>query len=221
MPEYLCVEAYMKCPDEVLFPLLDQFRYLLGDLGYTDSTVATRLAGIAWEPDGGGFGVSLDPAQVLRKVLVNAQPVLALPIVSGWTQQSIPSLQEPWVSCTLAFETQTSRQNFDMVGSFDLEYAQKHTYQPGVGRAMWFVMSLFAARFPQSLIYFTNEAQTGTYWEDLLASQEEIWAFEAALIPHSFSERFTPIPDEFARILVPEGAGFASTVRWKTLPWEE
>src|SRR5712691_1454287 len=115
MPEYLSVETYIRCPDERLSSVLGQFRYLLEHLGYTNPIGASKLTQIVWESDGGGFGVSLDPEHRLRKVMVNDQPVFVRPIVDGWTQQRFPYLQEPWISCTLAFETQTSRQNFDTV----------------------------------------------------------------------------------------------------------
>jgi hypothetical protein len=221
MPEYLSVETYSNYPRETLSLFLDNSRQLLKDLGYAGENMETWLTQIAWEPDGGGFGLTLEPPAALEKVKINGHTLLAMPIADGWTPKSVPNLQETWVSLSLAFETQTERQNLDTEDSFSANYTQNHRYQPGVGKAMWSIMRQCAALFPQPLVYFTNEAQTGKSWDALLTDQEGLWKFEVALIPRSFITHFIPIPDQFARIDLPEGIGFAHTPRWSVLPWEE
>lgn len=134
---------------------------------------------------------------------------------------SIPQLQAPWTCLTLAFETQTERQNLDTVSSFSPNFAQDHRYQPGVGKAMWSVICQCTALFPQALVYFTDEGQGLQAWAALLSSQSGIWEFDMALIPHSFAAHFASNSEEFAHIHLPEGVGFARTTRWNTLPWEE
>lgn len=221
MPEYLFVETYSYSPGETLSPFLDNARQVLENLGYAGKDVETWLSRVAWEPDGSGFGLSLEPSARLERVMVNSHALFAKPIVSGWTQQSIPQLQEAWVCLTLAFETQTEKQNLDTVNSFSTNYAQDHRYQPGVGKAMWSVMRHCAALFPQALVYFTDEGQEGESWEALLTSQSGIWEFDMALIHHSLAGHFASNSEQFAHIHLPEGVGFARTARWKTLPWEE
>jgi hypothetical protein len=221
MPEYLSVEAYSSYPEETLSPFLDDSRQLLENLGYAGKDRETWLTQIAWESDGSGFVSSLEPLAVLEKVVVNGRALFAKPIVNGWTQETIPQLQEAWVCLTLAFETQTRRQNLDTVNSFSEDYSQNHRYQLGVGKGAWLMMHQCAAIFPQTLVYFTNELQTGKSWNALLTSQKGLWEFEVALIPHNFAARFTPIPDQFAHIHLPEGVGFARTSCWSILPWEE
>lgn len=221
MPEYLSIETYGHYPEETLSPFLNSSRQLLENLGYTGKEVEAWLAQIVWEPDGSGFGSSFEPGVSLEKVVVNGHPLLAKPIVNGWTQVSIPQLQEAWVSLTLAFETQTERQNLDNMSSFSVNYVQGHRYQPGVGKAVWSIMRQCSDLFPQTLVYFTNEAQADESWNALLASQEKIWEFEAAIIPYSLAPRFTAVPSEFVRTRLPEGMGFARATCWSTLPWEE
>jgi hypothetical protein len=221
MPEFLSVEAYSHYPGETLSPFIGDSRQLLENFGYAGKDVEAWLTQIAWEPDGSGFGSSLEPPAALEKVVVNGHTLFAKPIINGWAQESIPQLQEAWVNLTLAFETQTRRQNLDIVNSFSANYAQDHQYQPGVGKAVWSIMRRCTAIFPQTLVYFTNEAQTGESWNALLTGQEGIWEFEAALIPHSLVARFIPISDQFAHIYLPEEVGFARTTCWSVLPWEE
>lgn len=221
MPEYLSVEAYSHYSEETLSPFLNNSRQLLEQLGYTGKDVEAWLTQIAWERDGSGFGSSLDPPVALEKVVVNGHALLAKPIVFGRSQERLPQIQAAWVNLTLAFETQTSRQNLDAVSSFSATYAQDHRYQPGVGKAVWLIMRQCAALFPHTLVYFTTEAQTGESWNALLTGQEKIWAFEVALIPHALGARFLSIPDHFAHIHLPEGVGFASIARWSVLPWDE
>ena len=67
-----------------------------------------------------------------------------------------------------------------------------------------------AQRFPQSLVYFTNEAQTGISWDTLFSNEGDLWNFEAALLPHTLAARFQPIPEQFA-----------ARERWNTVPWGE
>lgn len=221
MPEYLSIEIYSSYPEKILSPFLDDVRQMLEDLGYAGKDVECWLAQIAWEPDESGFSSSLEPSAMLEKVVVNDHTLITKPIVNGWTQETISQLQRAWVSLTLACETQTERQNLDTVDSFATNYSQQHQYQPGVGKAVWRIMRQCADLFPQSLVYFTNEAQTSQPWNALLTSQKEIWEFEAALIPRSFIAHFVPIPEQFAHIHLPGGVGFARTSCWSILPWEE
>jgi hypothetical protein len=220
MPEYLSVEVYSRCSDGSLSSLLAASQNLLEQVGYVSKEVETWLARIRWEPDGSGFGSSLETLE-LQKIHANGHALFAKPIVNGWTKEGISHIQQPWVSFALAFETQTQRQNLDSISSFAANHEQQHHYQRGVGKAIWPVMCQCANVFSQSLVYFTNEAQTGESWKAVVTGQEDVWVFEAALIPHQFSALFTPIPDTFAHIQVPEGMGFASIARWKRLPWEE
>ncbi len=221
MPEYLSVEAYSHYSEETLSPFLNNARQLLEQLGYTGKDLEAWLTRIAWEQDGSGFGSTLEPSATLEQVVVNGHALYAKPIVFGRPQERLPQIQEAWVNLTLAFETQTSRQNLDTVSSFSATYAQDHRYQPGVGKAVWSIMRRCAVLFPHALVYFTNEAQTGESWDALLTGQEKIWGFEAALIPHALGARFIPIPDPFAHIRLPEAVGFACTARWSGLPWDE
>ena len=220
MPEYLSVEVYSRYSNGVLSSFLASSQNLLGQVGYVSKEVETWLARIRWEPDGSGFSSSLETLE-LQNVHTNGRALFAKPIVNGWTKESIPSIQQPWVSFALAFETQTQRQNLDSISSFAAQYEQQHHYQLGVGKAIWSVMCQCVSVFSQPLVYFTNEAQAGESWEAVVTGREGIWTFEAAHIPHQYSALFTPIPDTFAHVLVPEGMGFASTARWKRLLWEE
>lgn len=221
MPEYLSVEVYSSYSEKTLSPFIESTRQLLEDLGYAGENMETWLAQIAWGPGGGGFALPLEPPTILRKVQVNGQALFAMPIADGWTWETVPNLPEAWVSLSLAFETQTERQDLDTVNSFSAQYAQDHRYRLRVGRAIWSVMRTCSARFPQSLVYFTHEAQTGRSWQSLATGREWLWDFEVAFIPHAFTEHFLSIPEQFAQIHLPEGVGLANTARWSVLPWDE
>jgi hypothetical protein len=221
MPEYLSVEAYSSCPEENLSTFFDKVRRLLEELRYASKDVETWLAQITWEPDGSGFSSSVKYAAPLEGVVVNGHALVAKPMVNGWTQEHLPDLQETWVNLTLAFETQTTRQNLETENSFSASYFQNHRYYSGVGKGIESIMRRCAALFPQSLIYFTNEGQTGRSWNALMTNQEGIWEFEMALIPHTLVSRFAPIPDQFSSTPLPEGVEFARTACWNILPWNE
>ncbi|HEU5377393.1 MAG TPA: hypothetical protein VFV38_18380 [Ktedonobacteraceae bacterium] len=221
MPEYLSVETYISYPEENLIPFLDASHRLHKTLGYAGKDVETWLAQIAWEPDGSGFSSSFEHAIPLEKVAVNDHALLARPMVNEWTQEHIPDLQQAWVSVTLAFETQTQRQNLETVNSFSANYAHSHRYQSGVGKGIASIMRQCTVFFPQALIYFTNEGQAGVSWNALMANEKGFWEFEMALIPHPLVAYFTPIPDQFASIHRPEGVEFARTSCWSVLPWNE
>src|SRR5258708_13692826 len=89
MHEYLFVETYSYSPGETLSPFLDNARQVLENLGYAGKDVETWLSRVAWQPDGSGFGLALEPSARLKREMVNSHVLFAKPLVLEWHQRII------------------------------------------------------------------------------------------------------------------------------------
>ncbi len=92
-------------------------------------------------------------------------------------------------------------------------------YKPGLGPAIWNLMTHFGPSFSEVGIFFTDEAQDGQPLAGLVEDTEARWQFDLAWIPENNAARFPPRPDAFLQRRVPGGIGVARNGVWGDPPW--
>lgn len=218
MPPYVTVETYLPCPQDALRPIVGRYVRVLVGLGYDCAESGLLTMEMGWDTDDAWFGPVLDPARPVRGLSWAGTALQARAGVSGWSAATIPQLRDRWLSLELAFETECDEQYLVTDSVFAPEPGM---YLPGVGQCLWQVMGTFAAEFKDTPIYCSFEGWEGNAWQALEAGGDDLWSFDAALVPPAVAGRFSPLSDEFVMERTPLGIALARRKYWPQLPWHE
>jgi hypothetical protein len=219
MPPYVIVECYVPCADAEVGKLTDRFRAFLYRLGFIENEPGFWDESMGWEEDG-WYGPGCHRPSVVSGLVVGGRELEARPCLGGYELVNDSAPHGHWMCVELGFETEGEDQYLVSHSAF-AQHGPVPTYVQGVGRALWRVMRAFAAEFPEWPVYCAFDGWEGEAWFALEGGKGELWSFDAAVAPHTFAERFAPLPDTYIAEAMPFGLALARRNVWISPPWRE
>lgn len=212
MPEYHQIQTCVELEKRDFSQVLSNYQILLASLNCLTDTIKNWLQTIPWEVADDGFvytGCNNDLWVSLSSTKANLK---LSPHLLGITPLIFPQLKNNWVEVAFLIESESID---------DLSHFPAVHYQPGVGPTVCQIMAKFAEVFPQSCIYFSDEAQDGNAWEGLIeGNRDKIWEFELASIPATHQSWYCSLSEKYFSSFFNSQLWLARKAVWQNPPWE-
>lgn len=202
MPAYISIQCFTKYNKETFSNLLNGFRLALQDLGFPEYYIATHVDKVTWELSDNGFmytGCNM-PSE---KINFNDNYFSIRPLIMGFTPEGCEGLQENWIEFALQFDEDEVTEGYRNGEMYDC-----------IKKLIWTASNLLSKYFSDTAVYLTDEATDAFPWEALLGLYENIYSFDLAIVPRSYSEVYKHIPDEFKRVELNDKIYIAHMMTW-------
>ena len=209
MPEFHNLQCYTVLDRRTFRDTISRFETVLRTCGVRGARVEEYLRTAGWESPADEFVSTGNHAWV--EFASAGFHLRAAPHIVGYTPDAFPGQDRGWLEVGMLFETEDLQ-----TGSSFSTWA----YKPGLGPAIWNLMTHFGPAFSEVGIFFTDEAQDGQALEGLIEDSEARWQFDLAWIPENNAARFSQRPDAFIQRRVPGGVGIARKGAWSDPPWD-
>ncbi len=187
MPEYSQIQTYVKCDKDSYTSTLSRFKNLLAQIGFDEKYLADSFDGLDWNIFDDGFVYSGCNAETV-KINLNGIVLNIRPFAIGWTPQMMREIKEPWLQTELLFYTE----------EITIDY-EPYRIKNDVKIPLLNIMTLFSEHFSETGVYLTNEGTDGKPWYALLGCSNEIWSFDAAIIPVRIAAKYEELPSNFTK----------------------
>ncbi len=186
MPEYSHIQTYVKCNKDNYNTILNQFACVLSELGFDKEFLSECFNGLEWEISDNGFmyvGSNIKTVEIeLFGLSLHIKPN-----VLGWTPEVIKQLKEPWLEISLTFETNEIENS-----EFKIKNDAKIP--------LWNTMQRLSWQFHETGTYLTDEVTDGVPWQALLGFNNDIWSFDAAIIPIHLAKYYGDLNKNYSTI---------------------
>ena len=207
MPEYSHIQSYVKCNKDNFAFVLSRFVSVLSKIGFNEMFLADSFYGLEWEICDNGFMYVGSNTKPLRIDLLGTS-LNVRPYVMGWTPEVIKQISEPWLEISLLFETEEIITDYRTLQLKD-----------DVKNPIWNTMVLISKHFNETGTYLTDEVTDGRPWEALLGCNNDIWSFDAAIIPPSIAPNYNKLPKNYINKKVNETIYLVNRDVWSKEPW--
>jgi hypothetical protein len=208
MPEFHNLQCFTALDSRTFRDAISRFGAVLHACGIRNARVEEFLRTVHWEEPAEGFVFTGHHAWV--EFAADGFHLRGAPHILGFTPEFAPGQGRAWLELGMLFETEELQTG----SSFST-----WEYKPGLGSAIWNLMTHFGPAFSEVGIFFTDEVQDGQPLEGIVEGTDARWQFDLAWIPESNAPLFPLRPDAFIHHRVPGGVGVARKAAWSDPPW--
>jgi len=172
MPEYSYLQTFVPIEEEDFHPIIQRFSALLQSIHLWNDEYEEALSKFSWDIEDGGFVYSTTTG--LSSAPSHLSPILLKPFVLGLSDSDQNSLVRNFLAIEFLIESE------------DLRSLRMWRYYPSTFQLVRKLANLLFEQFPNSVVYFCDEAQDGQDFENLKNRHlAALWKFDYALVPNN------------------------------------